>query len=418
LKRIGLSLLLLIFFAQSPRANAYETSLLDIQLRAPYRETIELLKGLHGPPTYQGNRGAVFQTFKISKQNHFLTVRASTDQSQVVGLELMGDTPFADLDFVDQLNLGMTDTEVSNLAGIPSITQQGPNGVQRHSFPHSNFAIDTKNGRVQNILIFVTGGEKMPPDFLKGQCKSRHAIWSQRETYLTKVILDFQKTKKSVVARLDMAADHISVAPTICRKLGCRIFNNRTRQTSGGVIQFGFEKKQHNIFFADAPQNTIPAFDVVLGANHLFGGPIVMNFKHNYLCTPKTPLSTIAQALELKKMSAKIGPSGVRLAVTANGKKIPDALLDSSSSDTALTSDWIRQLKLNKQGSQVRIWGSDKLKLDTYKGPVTIEIPGYQKSFNPVFLAPSKRYLKIGNGFLADRIWGFDPKAGTLYYSP
>lgn len=418
MRRILIWAALLAGFGLFPTARAFETSLLDIELRAPYKPTLDLLKGLYGKPVEYGSNGTISQTFKISAQNHLLTVKGSADQNQVIGLELKGDDPYPDLGFVDQLNLGMSDSEVDEIVGIPSIAQAGQNGYRRHNFPHSNFTLDMKQGRVHVISIFIPGGDKIPTDYLKAHCRSRHAFWQQQGLLLTRAVLDFQKTKRPVIGRIDTAAAQSSISPTICQKLGCRIFNNKTRQTSGGAIRLGYEVKQHNLFYADVPLNTQPAFDLTIGANQLFADSLILNFKHNYICIPKTPMETIAKALELKKTLAKVGISGVRLEISANGKKLPDLLLDSSSPDTALTMDLIRQLKLAKSGTQTRLWGNERLKADEYRGAISLELSNLKTRVDTIYLATSKRHQKLGNSIFGDRIWGFDPKAGSVYYSP
>lgn len=417
LLKIYLILALMVFHPRIGRA--YETSLFDIELRSPYGKTTSLLKQMFGPPV-QNNQadGNNYQTFKVSKNNHYLLVRASRDQKEVVGIQISGEKPFPNLDFVGQLNLGLLDSEIERHSGLPSMTRAGTGGYQVHTFPHSNFSIETKNGRIRSISIFVLGTEKVPADQLRVHCEFRHPLWREEDSYYTRAELDFQGHKKNVIALIDTAWDDVSITQDLCRKMGCKIFNPKTRQTGGGAISLGIKGVSQQNFFVDAPINRVPVTDVILGTGYLFARNLVLNLKHNYICLPKSEMGQIAQALALKKTSARIDTSGAWISAKFNNKQIPDVLIDTGSGETSLLMEHIRTLKLKKLGVLNRIWADTPYRAGVFQGPIQVEMEGSKRSLDKILEAPSAEIQRIGTQLLKDRIWGFDLQGQAVYFEP
>lgn len=257
----------------------------------------------------------------------------------------------------------------------------------------------------------VSGSDKLLP-----YCDSTQKMVEKNGLYFTSadvVTLSPAKVFKGLFL-VDTGWDDVSLTQRGCQKLGCKLVDAKTRQTSGATVAFEKEAFALNEFYLDAIDPAVE-IDGIIGTGILFTKPIVIDFSHHYLCFPKTAVSKIAHDLKMETLSAKYERTGAWVTLNFNSTVVPNILLDSGSDSTSVLPEHISAMGLEKRSDEKRESAYGKYRAAVYDGPILVKTSRPIAQLGRIRTAPNARFQKIGTDVLKGKVVGFDQDAKAVF---
>lgn len=388
---------------------SFESSLFDIELMSDYARTIEIMKSTFKYPHASGLAPDPFTTFKVSNKGHELTI-FSNELNRISKIRIAGDTPLDKLNFVGSINLGSPPADLEAQAGLPAVSQTKSDGSRVYVFGNSNFAIETKAGKITSISIYITNRNKIISDNIKNYCRFRHPIWQQGDFFYTQLNIDYKGQTKMVVAQINTGSKKSYMSQDFCRKFSCK-----ANQLQSTVLMLGNENDylKKEFLAVDTTKVLGRSFDISLGTDYLFWQPMILNLQHDYICKPRLPLEQISSLLQMAKISPKKDDDGYLIPIKLLGTKSVNMRLDSGNRDMALDQKSINFLKSSKV--PLMYFPGSGRSLGSYSGRIKYQMGSTYAESEKFFVSPLPKYQKIGSKQMTDYIWGFDIRNQAIY---
>ena len=207
-------ILIIITFVLYPFPSfSIEKELLGIRLGLDYEATMKTLINKYGKPYKSERTNQIYDVFIRDKKpkNNIIIGSSKKYPQNIAWIQVSGDEPIPDLDFVGGINLGEKEESIDLLLSKPTKITDSSHGYKQYRFDYSNYSIESKDGLIRSIRIDLTNAYSMRHkdrtdlivlsaneakylqegkdpylysiDTLKEHCKCRYPIRSQNEVY-------------------------------------------------------------------------------------------------------------------------------------------------------------------------------------------------------------------------------------------